>query len=438
MSMKTVIGGAGFIIALSGVIFLYSGGGTKSVVSNDLHYESDLPPSHLRMMEIEIGDFTERKETQIIFDSDISNIYEEFGPGENRNKALQILFARSRLPLNDAFSYLQALDLDSEKRAARLGIAFRLGSERDMQVVADFLKANPELDVKDTSVISNGLAFMVDPEAVNRFMGMEGFIPGDQKGVPLKDALSLVLLLKDLEGEGGVSRVENFLKGVYGKRPFETFNVIIGDLIPEDEKTEGISAIKRYAISHMFAVDPSRALKEIDVFKNPKFDPKEFQFGMTSWIGMDMKKAHIWFEENRNEFPAEYLDAAFGSFVDVAGKANDFPAAREWLAEIQDEEVRANTSGELWKSERLEVISSAKNDPKGTLDDIISGHSDHEEFWIKESFSQWNSSEAESAFEWYEENRSVPFASTFELEPKICKGFPLVVGVHSDVPSVRA
>ena len=31
-----------------------------------------------------------------------------------------------------------------------------------------------------------------------------------------------------------------------------------------------------------------------------------------------------------------------------------------------------------------------------------------------------------------------PFASTFELEPKICKGFPLVVGVHSDVPSVRA
>ena len=30
------------------------------------------------------------------------------------------------------------------------------------------------------------------------------------------------------------------------------------------------------------------------------------------------------------------------------------------------------------------------------------------------------------------------FASTFELEPKICKGFPLVVGVHSDVPSVRA
>jgi hypothetical protein len=33
---------------------------------------------------------------------------------------------------------------------------------------------------------------------------------------------------------------------------------------------------------------------------------------------------------------------------------------------------------------------------------------------------------------------NVAFASTFELEPKICKGFPLVVGVHSDVPSVRA
>ena len=134
-------------------------------------------------------------------------------------------------------------------------------------------------------------------------------------------------------------------------------------------------------------------------------DSVQIRAALDLWLRVEPTEAGVWLSENRNQIGSKFYNQIVPTFVNASVKAGEFKTAREWMEEIGDQDIKLKVEGEIWRQEKSVIDVLVKEDPKFAIDSIVSGESDHAEFWIKDAFNQWSSTDAEKAAAWYNENR---------------------------------
>jgi hypothetical protein len=336
--------------------------------------------------------------------SSLETITSSLGPGQKRELAIQLAFANSDSSMTECLDLYRNLEDQGEKRSANLGIAFRLAREGDLSLIYDLLDQSPELTTKEVSIFANGLGLMIDPQSVNRFRGMDDYIAREEVvAVPLGDIFETMKQLMEYEPQGRDRdhRLRGLLEHAHRDRPFEAFELFQSDLI---DRTGDYGDLLKNTVGWMFGENPSRALETLEAGNFSMIGPREFEFGLKSWMAMDRAEASAWLKEEGSKLPKNFGEAALGALARNFAENGDVEEAKAMVGEIVDPVIKKEINDAIWTGELRSVKLQAQTDPLKTLDSLVSGASPHEEYWIKEGFKTWFSSSPDSANEWFSKN----------------------------------
>lgn len=107
------------------------------------------------------------------------------------------------------------------------------------------------------------------------------------------------------------------------------------------------------------------------------------------WLGRDETAAENWYAQNNATMSGAQKDQFLAAHVNRGAKQNEYEATREMVDQITDPVLRDQVKQQIWTTEKKAVTEQVKNDPVGTLKDLVSDQSKHATPWIEETVVQW-------------------------------------------------
>jgi hypothetical protein len=201
---------------------------------------------------------------------------------------------------------------------------------------------------------------------------------------------------RSLAAQGALSSAnfKDVVRGIGATLPFEVFAQL--------SKAEDLGDNGQFLVDAMGSKRPSKLLEMARSGKVPaEYSIKSAVVGLAI---ADVDRAIQWVESSGGGLVLEHRDQAYGGIVTRVGSKGEFDVARNWIDKIENPNTRKIVENDLWNDERKFVRSASKESPQQLLEDIKSGESVHEEYWMKEGFKTWFSSSPDDANTWYSEN----------------------------------
>ena len=161
-----------------------------------------------------------------------------------------------------------------------------------------------------------------------------------------------------------------------------------------------------WTLDAAFRNDPRKAMETIQTSITgaaPGSSGALVYSAVEQWMKYDLNAALAWYSKCDSYGP-EIKSYAARPFFEKAIDAGDLNSAREWLNEINEPTLKKNAEGKLWSKERDLVVREVASDPTATLQAIISGSSQHADYWMEEAMSTWLTKDPAKAEDWYNKN----------------------------------
>ena len=259
-------------------------------------------------------------------------IRQSFGPGSFRDRLITALFSQPSGTLSAALDAAGALEIEEERDAAWEGIVSRLGQAGQLDFGEIGLLMG-RLRPEESANLAFGLGRWArsagtQEERVTRMRGAVGF-------------------LAELNPEPAGAQKGDLVRALVEEASWHPFilweSLTAAQLdhhVTGDEESLGILA------SSMMSESPERTL-EVASRLGPEAGPMFYHEACRLWAAMDVDKAVAWYHQNKGGLSAANSDAVASAMVRHALWRREIDAAREWLTQIQDEALRAQTAGDI-------------------------------------------------------------------------------------------
>lgn len=342
-------------------------------------------------------EYMDKNATTANFDEFLDLIISDFGKGNIRNKLCESLFA-SVVSNSGAeaisFALMKIGDLPEGIEKSEIKTAILTGTSR--------------IDFKDLQV------YFGDHHGL-----IEDLVASEQHARHLGKILTMALLRDDHEItveflDTRVSFVKTHLNNPSIRKaailqlaansaaadPFHAWNLVAteGDCFTGT----GYAGAAKRLISLMRLAEPQ---KTFDALGQSSYVPTDLvaeEFG--SWVADDLRGSSAWFESKKGQWESGKLDPFRHGLIEAASSQGSFKKAHEWSDQVEDVSLRQRIKDDLWRKEMEAVTRRTRNEPAKILGELTSGESEFGEYWIKESFKTWFSSEPGDANTWYEKN----------------------------------
>lgn len=357
---------------------------------------------HLKMMLIE--EFLGLQTTPENYVEIRKLLLEEFGPGDTRDHLLQKLFILSLGlgSLNDIEKYLTLNDEEGFKMSP-INVTGGI-SNHSSQSLINLISENSKVKemLLGNAKWHEALAYALGPHGANWEL-MGGEFNADLAVSFLNEAVEFVKgsNLGELEKEkmlGDIAR--HYSSGL----PFEAW-ALFNDNSPKDVWSGAVSSSAKVIFKRMIEVDFSKAVEVIaDEGTISNGDRSKL---LVTALEKDSEQFLAEFKKVESlPFGEDRRDSFASAFSIVAAKKYEFDSAWEWAEEIEDPVLQREAEGKISDMEKKVVAAQVRNSPSDFIGAIVSGDSNHGDYWIETAFSEWNTRSPELAAQWYEENRS--------------------------------
>jgi len=129
------------------------------------------------------------------------------------------------------------------------------------------------------------------------------------------------------------------------------------------------------------------------------------------WGRNDSQSFKIWSEKNikENKLSQEVISSAKSKLIELEFNQSNVRESWAKLKTITDPKARENLEKRLWSKERNMVQNSVKAEPQKALEELVSGTSVHDSYWIEEAMDVWMQKDFDKAEKWYGDNwKSLP------------------------------
>jgi hypothetical protein len=307
---------------------------------------------------------------------------ESFGPGKIRCGIVYAVF-RASDPAESALLFA-LLEHGDEKDSACEGIG---------QVLA-FTEAPHKLDVA---------AFAYLGEWRDRFLGAFAikYVLQQHRGSP-EEASQAYRSVFDLPLSEAMSRQILFELG--GILPFDTWEHL-------GRAGSTLSGTERHTIiEQMFRADAARAIANVAAAAGRE---AEMTFAFMRWMELDSAEPIQWLQSHSGKLSAAQRDHAMRGVAEHSASRDNYDVAWQWIGRIDDADLRKKAEGQVWSMERDIVRKMVRNGPEAAIRSLVSGESQHRDYWLEEAMQTWISQDSAQAEEWYQKNwNSLPAAKS--------------------------
>lgn len=213
----------------------------------------------------------------------------------------------------------------------------------------------------------------------------------------LQEAMARIRALTDKLGTESHSAVsEGFAASIMSDDPF-----LAWEFKPKDAHTK--EALFRYMMQN----DKERTLA---LTLQDEALRDQFQLGLTYYLNANSTAANQWIDKHMESLDPraknQVLAAKYIHHLNHLGdndhaKLNEL---RDLTKQISDLTIRKKVRDDIWIKEREMVRTTVSSEPQRAIEELVTGQSPYDAYWIEEAMDVWMEKDSEQAEQWYQEN----------------------------------
>jgi hypothetical protein len=285
-------------------------------------------------------------------------------------------------------------------------LACRIGLNGNPALLDEIINLGVGLSEREIHGISSGLAIRVDPNFNARVFGFETNLLSqsqDDKNRDFNEAFRVLgSLLEHQKSEVASSVYSDFFDNVARSAPFEVWKRI-GELAIVYPDLASSKDLLRGVVTNMVDQDPEVAFDAISKSKTGQVASIS-TVAFDAWLKKDTTTAFAWLGKRSSELIPEQSDGCRSSVVKHYLSSGEVDIARSFASAITDRDFQSEVEAQIWEAERGLLRKEVGNDPSGTLQSIVSGQSEFDDYWLEEAMGTWISRDFDNAQSWYQDN----------------------------------
>lgn len=305
------------------------------------------------------------------------------GDGTDFAVLVSAIFDGADDPIDVLFSNIRSLPKRSQSIASAVLFQKILNSKNPSEEIKAALTAEDQKLSPEGVALALKLCFSQSPSLLNTTEQMRR-------------------IAKGLEGEDKRFFQQSYLLGLSEVSPKDGWQELI-ELNGEGENNKSWQADLRVKVSAQLRASLGAAAS-LDFLLQNGGRASELEKSVVMWGNMNPVDLKQWVSQNLETFNSSQRDGIRSGLVDLALDKQDFSKGRSEIDQIKDSAIRANLERRLWEEQRNTVRAQMSSNPKETLSSILSGRSQHGDYWIEEAMGTWVAKDFDNAQQWYQEN----------------------------------
>lgn len=322
----------------------------------------------------------------------VSRIYDLSQPGDTRNHVLRDLMSQSNFAISENIvsEMLEYTTNKIEEESILNGVRFRISSAESLDDYAALLNTS---NAKLRDEVCIGMSSYL----THCKMYIEGTY-----AARLKEVMS-ILAASDMELSPSI--MNRVIKLAGSEQALEFYDFLNSGTSEATLALNNVDLSFREKMAGKIAEDSPNIACNLFLQKQ---DVTALAAGLNTWLAKDESAALEWFSKHATSMDVMTLDNAKAAIAISSARK---PIAEQWalVNDISDPTIKKKAEGAVWGRELNMVRKTVNADPSKAVNDLITGNSQHDPYWIEEAMDVWMAKDIDDAQKWYQDNwRNLP------------------------------